>query len=252
MSLIADLIRAGVDPELVQRVSDELAAARAQGAADAAPQKSAAAIRQARYRERKASQTVTNHNNVTLVTECDANVTPAADPRARVVNTTLPSEEISNIPPLVPPPVETAPRKASRAKPRTAIDPDLEPNDRNRADAAAAGLAGREARDEWRRFVDCHAAKGSLMASWDAAWRTWLGNRQRFARAGPAAPQRSILSRIATGEYFDEPDSEHHDQPGARTADASGGRSSGDVSQRAGADGGGAVVDLRPTGTGWR
>ena len=87
---------------------------------------------------------------------------------------------------------------------------------------------------------------------------TWL-NQDRWledyaappSRAGPT-PKRSVLSRIATGEFFDEPDSNHDDQPSASAADASRRGFAGEVPERARADGKGAVVDLRPTGSGWR
>jgi hypothetical protein len=87
---------------------------------------------------------------------------------------------------------------------------------------------------------------------------TWL-NQDRWledytappSRAGPK-PQRSVLSRIATGEFFDEPDSNYHDQPSANAANSSRGGFAAEVPERARADGGGAVVDLRPTSSGWR
>ena len=31
-----------------------------------------------------------------------------------------------------------------------------------------------------RQYVAHHVAKGTLMASWRAAWTTWLGNAERF------------------------------------------------------------------------
>lgn len=34
---------------------------------------------------------------------------------------------------------------------------------------------------ETARFLDHHRAKGSLMKDWNAAWRTWMGNAQKFA-----------------------------------------------------------------------
>lgn len=68
MSVIADLIRAGVDPDLIAKVADEMGEARARGALEAAPKRSAGADRTARYRARKASQTVTERHDVTEVT----------------------------------------------------------------------------------------------------------------------------------------------------------------------------------------
>jgi hypothetical protein len=57
-----------------------------------------------------------------------------------------------------------------------------------------------DGRAEVVKFVNYHQAKGSTMASWDAAWRTWVGNALTFAaeRNRPAQPDRSIA---ADGSY---------------------------------------------------
>jgi len=75
-------------------------------------------------------------------------------------------------PPLGPP----SPK--SRAKARTAIDPNWQP------DAAGLQFAndrGVRTERELPRFRDYHAAKGNLMADWSAAWRTWCGNAGKFS-----------------------------------------------------------------------
>ncbi len=94
---------------------------------------------------------------------------------------------------LVAPP--SAPRKAKRAKPRTQIDENAQPSDRDREAAADVGLSADQFRVEWRKFRDHHRAKGSLMADWGAAWRKWIGNIPEFqranARAGPAPHQQT-------------------------------------------------------------
>lgn len=81
-------------------------------------------------------------------------------------------------------PPYSPPRTKTRAKARSAIDPEWQPD--------AAGLkfaADRRvnANAEVPKFRDYHAAKGNLMADWAAAWRTWCGNAQAFAR-GPSLP----------------------------------------------------------------
>ena len=56
---------------------------------------------------------------------------------------------------------------------------------------------------ELPKFRDYHTAKGSLMADWQAAWRTWVGNAATFARAGPTNRQASIEARNkAAGEEW--------------------------------------------------
>lgn len=52
---------------------------------------------------------------------------------------------------------------------------------------------------ERERFIDHHTAKGSVFADWDAAFRTWLGNSQRWAQGTanghrPAQPTLRILA----------------------------------------------------------
>jgi hypothetical protein len=42
--------------------------------------------------------------------------------------------------------------------------------------------------EEIEAFRDYHLAHGSLMADWDAAWRTWCRNAVKFNRTKPASP----------------------------------------------------------------
>ena len=82
--------------------------------------------------------------------------------------------------------------KASRAKAHSPIAEDAEPDDVQRRDAISRSLDLATFRFEWAKFRDHHRAKGSLMADWHAAWRTWIGNMGQFqARAGPAYPKRN-------------------------------------------------------------
>ena len=43
-------------------------------------------------------------------------------------------------------------------------------------------------RTETNNFLDHHRAKGSSMADWVAAWRTWMRNSMKFANARPMPP----------------------------------------------------------------
>lgn len=94
-ALIEQLVDAGVDPITAAEVVTRAAIA---GAKDASqPVRSKAAERQARYRERhKASQSVTKHNDVTEVTECDAGEQKENTPH------TPQKKNIYN-PPIIPP-----------------------------------------------------------------------------------------------------------------------------------------------------
>lgn len=66
---------------------------------------------------------------------------------------------------------------------RSGIDPDWQPDAADRAVAHRSGVTDLER--EVTRFRDHHAAKGSLMADWPAAWRTWCGNARTFAKPAP-------------------------------------------------------------------
>lgn len=95
-----------------------------------------------------------------------------------------PGEHVSALPEPQQPKV-----KQARGKLRSAIAEDAQPDDGQREAAAEAGLSQSEFRSEWAAFRDHHRAKGSTMADWQAAWRTWLRNRERFrTRGGTSSP----------------------------------------------------------------
>lgn len=80
---------------------------------------------------------------------------------------------------------------AAASKTKTALPDDFQPNDTATQMAAELGLsiAGEQA-----AFEDHHAANGTKFKDWQAAFRTWLRNANRFARAvrpaGPAGAAR--------------------------------------------------------------
>ncbi len=99
---------------------------------------------------------------------------------------------------------EPAP-KAKRTKPRSKVPDDFEPiaADRSLASELQVDLAS-----EFPKFLDYHRAKGSLMADWRAALRTWLRNAGRFGgaargRSGPRSRNADVfdyIARKATGQ----------------------------------------------------
>lgn len=72
------------------------------------------------------------------------------------------------------------PPAGGKAKRRCRIPDGFSPSEEGRQKAVQAGL---DSDAELAKFRDHHAAKGSLMADWDAAWRTWIGNAVQFGRA---------------------------------------------------------------------
>jgi uncharacterized protein YdaU (DUF1376 family) len=68
-----------------------------------------------------------------------------------------------------------------------------QPTDADLRHAALNGLLPNDIRREWPRFRDHHIAKGSVMADWSAAWRTWLRNAKEFARSNQRPAQRETM-----------------------------------------------------------
>ncbi len=188
MSAIAELIRnmsaAGAPPEAIALAVEAIEAK------DAALEARRASDRERKRRQRAGQSrdcpvTVTGQSEDKIASSrAEYNTTRA--PALIPVGLSNDNPPI-NSPLVVPPNPETAPRKASRAKPRTQIGEDQLPERRDVDHAVAAGMTHPDLVAEWRRFRDHHRAKGSIMADWSAAWRTWVGNRDRFAqpRAGP-------------------------------------------------------------------
>ena len=151
------------------------------------------AARQRAFKARQAGNEVTPVTPVTPVTRKSVTEeTSRGDIYTTRAHALIPVGLSNDNPPIVnplvvPQPEETAPRKASRAKPRTRIAENQLPTEADARNATERGLSQAEFLAEWRRFKDFHRAKGSTMADWQAAWRTWLNNRERFAqpRAGP-------------------------------------------------------------------
>lgn len=68
----------------------------------------------------------------------------------------------------------------SRRKPKLQM-PDIFPlSEKNRVYAGEKGLGGIE--QVFAKFKNYHQSKGSVFASWDAAWRTWVDNEISFKK----------------------------------------------------------------------
>lgn len=78
------------------------------------------------------------------------------------------------------------PRSGPSRKIRLPAEAELTPD--MLADALKATLTEDEARSEFPRFCDHHRAKGSVMADWRAAWRTWCSNALKFAAKSRGPP----------------------------------------------------------------
>lgn len=112
-------------------------------------------------------------------------------------------------------------RKRPRAKPKTSISADAEPDETDREHALSEGMTELTLRHEFLQFRAHHLAKASAFSDWHQAWRTWVGNwvkfgkrqiGEAFARAGPALAPKRIPAvalfeqqRASYDETADEP-----------------------------------------------
>lgn len=87
--------------------------------------------------------------------------------------------------------------KPKRPPRRSQLSADWSPRTEERAWASANGLS---CDAEVAKFRDHHAAKGSLMADWNAAFRTWLRNALKFSRPGDRGGSRQGSLSIGRAE----------------------------------------------------
>lgn len=219
--MIADMIRAGVDPDLVERVALEMVETARHGL----PARTSRQDRNARYYERckqrlKASEST---ESVLNKTEQDAKVSSSPPPK------------ITNQTPSTP---SSKPKPSAR---RSSLAEDAQPTAADGKEALRAGLSTADFRSEWRAFRDHHRSKGNLMADWSAAWRTWLRNSKRFtpaSRASPTNRRPTVAERYAAliSDPLDPNDDQSsHDGPTIDGTLASGPDESGGRYETAGA-----------------
>lgn len=93
-----------------------------------------------------------------------------------------------------------------KAKPKRAVSlpENWVPSDKNIQDAIDRGFSKQEIDNEADRFLNYHHSKGSTFKSWDAAWRTWLGNARKFAR--PASADATAFAISAAAKARRKPD----------------------------------------------
>ena len=155
--VISYLITGGMD-------TAEAAALVALAVAEGNPKRrSSNAERQARYRDRKAAQTVTNRNAVT----------PEPDVTNRNENVTNRNNVTDDISILS---LESKKDKPPKHKKRNALPSDFYLNERMSGYAFQKQWPREKIDFQFRKFCNFHSAKGSLMANWEAAWRNWVDN----------------------------------------------------------------------------
>lgn len=100
-------------------------------------------------------------------------------------------------PPAKPVGIAGAADVVGKKKRQSQLPDDFAPNEAGIA--AAVGLALETELDAFKNY---HAAKGTLMLDWQAAWRTWCGNARKFARPAPTARTSNAASKHAGFEHF--------------------------------------------------
>ncbi len=88
-------------------------------------------------------------------------------------------------------------KKADRAQRRSRISADWQPDTQDRQYAAAKGYNLEWIEGQGERFRDHHLKTGSLLADWNAGWRTWVQRADDFAGRNGSA--RSGCDREGPG-----------------------------------------------------
>lgn len=182
-TLLTDLLTAGLQPELVARVANACAASYALGLIDGQPQRSAGAVRQARYRERHsvtdASQSVTNRNEA--------------------------SQRDNSLSPTPPIPKSINKNLSMRGKRGTRIPDDWRLTDEHLAAAKAEGLTDLDIQREAARFSDYWKAKSGSSAvklDWMATWRNWCRTAaEKLGRPRPTTASAGNPQVFVSGDH---------------------------------------------------
>lgn len=169
--IIAELVRAGTDPELVGRVAATFANVR--GIDEQAERRRAA------DRARKAA--------------CKSGIPQNSAESAELVSPLVPPfPPAPPIPPIIPPSIQ----KPTRAKPATALPDDWEPDAKTWALADELGFTSQEAWDQLERMRDwaknADGGKGRK-SDWNAAFRNWLKRTADERRSKPQATRRNNI-----------------------------------------------------------
>lgn len=147
--------------------------------------------------ENTVSDTETPHSKTD--TPHSTTLNPAPDAGEPSLTTIEPEEKILD--------AQDAPPKKTR---RCQLPNGWVPSQKNIDDAYSKNFTDEEIENEACKFRDHHAAKATVFADWDAAWRTWIGNARKFSTrgnmAGRAAPGRygqggSIASIVARRRF---------------------------------------------------
>lgn len=191
MSVIAaslrELMAAGVTGDALVTAIERIEAAH-MASLPAQPTKSKGALRTERWRERKAEEA---SQNVTERHEPSQGVTPPVPPSL--------SPTPPNSPPLNPPTTDVGATAGPKAKRGSRLPDDWQPDDADRAFAAAHGLNPEEidrGAFEFRNYWTSRAGREACKLNWSRTWQNRVGEladrkRQRGATMASRPAQRT-------------------------------------------------------------
>lgn len=140
------------------------------------------------------------------VTACDAPVTPPVTEPVTACNAPATATQYP-VPNTQYPPPNTQSIVDGKKKRQSQLPDDFTPNE-----AGITAATGLDFEGELDSFKNHHTAKASLMADWQAAWRTWCGNARKFARPASSSTARNpTASRHAGFEKLNYREGINHD-----------------------------------------
>lgn len=93
--------------------------------------------------------------------------------------------------------------KPSRAKPKTKLPDDFSPDETGIKKARDAGF---DPMEELEKFRDHHTAQGSVMANWQAAYRTWIDKGKNFRRPAQGGFTKPAPNATVPGKSERDPE----------------------------------------------
>lgn len=100
-----------------------------------------------------------------------------------------------------------------RAKARTSLPKDWAVSEQGRAYSRKSGFDEAAIEAMGRKFSNHHTSRGSLMADWEAAWRTWSDNEIKFNANRSVVPMRGPPNRPPTMQEIARELSRTSDEP---------------------------------------
>ncbi len=196
--LIGRMIGAGMSPEEAGAIAAEIYAA---GVASASV-RSSGAERTRRWRNNKASQSVTERHGVTL-NDGDVEASQSVTERHKASQC-----DATTVSPIDTKIKNYSMRNSAKASRGSRLSPEWIPSDQDRLAARSEGLSEAEIDKEALRFRDYwigRAGSGGVKLDWSATWRNWIRTTaEKLGKTPPAEPcassQKLFLAAFGSEE----------------------------------------------------